>query len=50
MDNKEVQTLYLFINLMEVWLNSPRHILKTYSLPQFPLKCGLLKKLHSQRT
>lgn len=43
MDHKEVQTLYLFINLMEVWLNSPSHILKAYLLPQFPLKYWPLK-------
>lgn len=33
MDNKEVKTSYLLINLMSVWLNSPSHILKKYSLP-----------------
>lgn len=37
MHQKEVKTLYLFINLVKVRHNSPNYILKTYSLPQFPL-------------
>lgn len=30
MEYKELQTSYLFINLMNIWLNSPSHSLETY--------------------